>query len=216
MSLEESVFFYTRNSYLIINSLLCGRNDQFWDVCRHANKDSVAIIEEFKTGVRKPDLVCLNRHQSRVFKDLTPDVKHKLIKTATSDADNLLGSMAPIEADTLYYRSVIDWKISESYNEEQVGESITFPNITSVSKRPYREDEERKFYRYEIMLPKGYKRLDLDIFDESVRNEEGEVLLPPCVYEVTSVQKNVSDNCKGIIKLKCLSEVKPVYHNIEL
>ncbi len=51
--LEESVSFYTRNDYAVINSLLVNDYEKLWKDALLAYEDNRGVVEEYSSGVRK-------------------------------------------------------------------------------------------------------------------------------------------------------------------
>ena len=53
--IEETISFYTRNDFAIMNHLLIGNLYDIWKFALLAYDDNRAIIEEYKSGVRSID-----------------------------------------------------------------------------------------------------------------------------------------------------------------
>ena len=53
--LEETISFYTRNDYAIINRFLTGNFDALWRDALIAYEDNRGILEEYEKGIRNVD-----------------------------------------------------------------------------------------------------------------------------------------------------------------
>jgi hypothetical protein len=69
------------------------------------------------------------------------------------------------------------------------------------------EDAGHEFYRLEITVPENGLVLELDRFDSFIRNEDGEVLLPPMKCKVMKIRKSDNINCRGIIEMEYLEKI---------
>ena len=108
-ALEETISFYTRNDFAIINSLLVGNMNDLWKSALTAYKDNKGIIEEYKNGQRKIesdyDVKWLKILNKRLITDLDKSTKDKIIETARKDIYNILTAMHPIKSKILLYRT---------------------------------------------------------------------------------------------------------------
>ncbi len=108
-TLEETISFYTRNDFAIINSLLAGNMDDLWKSALTAYKDNKNIIEEYKNRQRKIesdyDMKWLKILNKRLITDLDKSTKDKIIETARKDIFNILTAMYPIKSKILLYRT---------------------------------------------------------------------------------------------------------------
>ena len=50
--IEESVSFYTRNDFTLMNALLVGDEETLWDFAPVAYGDNLGILKEYEAGVR--------------------------------------------------------------------------------------------------------------------------------------------------------------------
>jgi len=207
MKLKETIFFYSRNDYLIVNNLLCGNMEQLWEFAEVSNGDSKCVLKEHEDGQRKLDRKSVARYQGRIYETLDDSAKAKILATAKEDIANILGAMKPARRRLLLYRTVFAVDdplrpyVLPSYSVDDIAE---FRGITSTSLTPYREDAGFDFYRYEITVPKGGRILKLDQFNRVIRNEDGEVLLPPMRCSVTNIRESDNAHCKGIIAMEVL------------
>ena len=209
MSIKDSVFFYTRNDYLIINSLLCNRTEDFFKICEIVNNDSIGVLKEHKDGIRSLDPDSVRRYENRVYSNLNDDNIDKIKSTAKEDIRNILNAMDSSKCKLTLYRTIWNDRINDTFNDDKIGDIIIFNNISSTSTYPYRENEEKYYYRFEIEVPKNNMILELNQFDPFIRNEDDEVLLPPMRCEVLKILDSDNEYCNGIIRLRCIEQIKP-------
>ena len=208
MDLEETIFFYTRNDYLIVNNLLCGNMNRLWQVAEIVNNDSKGVLKEYKGGERTLDKKSVARYQNRIYEKLDDEAKIKIIKIAKNDISNILGAMKPTKNKIVLYRNV---RIDDVLLHYNLNDMVEFKIISSASTVP--SDPDYDFYRYEITIPKNGFVLELDQFDSFVRNEDGEILLPPMKCRVKNTRNNNNGNCERIIELEYLEKL-PININI--
>ena len=202
MDLEETIFFYTRNDYLIVNNLLCGNMDHLWQVAEIVNNDSKSVLKEHKSGERTLDKKSVERYQNRIYEKLDDEAKVKILKIARNDISNILSAMKPTKNKIVLYRNVRIDDVLPHYNLNDI---VEFKIISSTFTVP--SDPDYDFYRYEITIPKNGFVLKLDQFDSFVRNEDGEILLPPMKCKVKNTRNNNNEKCKGIIELEYLEKL---------
>jgi len=202
MDLEETIFFYTRNDYLIVNNLLCGNMNLLWQVAEIVNNDSKSVLKEHEAGERTLDEKSLERYRSRIYKKLDDQTKVKILKIARNDISNILSAMKPIKNKVVLYRNVRTDDVLPHYN---LNDLVEFKIISSTSTVP--SDPDYDFYRYEITIPKNGFILELDQFESFIRNEDGEILLPPMKCMIKNTRNNNNENCKGIIELEYLEKL---------
>ena len=217
--LEESVSFYTRNDFAIMNQLLLGDFDGLWKTAMIAYGDNRGIVEEYERGERSIesdyDVKWLKCLKGRLLDGLDDRAKETILRNAKSDISNLLDGMRPAEENLFLYRTAwIDeehalekgFAYSREYKALQVeiGSIFEIRTITSCSRTPYREQEDvgSDFYRYEIRVPGGMPVLELDRF--ITHNEDGEVLLPPMKCRIAAIRDAQNPRCRGIIELEVL------------
>lgn len=221
-SMEETISFYTRNDFAIINSYLLSRDDEMWERAKIAYGDNQGILEEFRNGTRKVsndyDVKWINALNKRLIGGLDADSKKKILEIAKKDANNILSAMKPADKDLLLYRT--SWEnrnviYSDSFPfsldylslELKNGMEFDIQTFSSCSLTPYREDENHSsaIYRYEITVAKGLPVLELDSF--CTHNESGEVVLPPARFLVKQI-KTGNGSCKGIIELEYIKPLE--------
>jgi len=202
MDLEETIFFYTRNDYLIINNLLCGNMNRLWRVAEIVNNDSKGVLKEHEDGKRTLDKKSIKRYQSRIYEKLDDEAKLKILKIARDDISNILNAMRPTKNKIVAYRNV---RIDDALLNYNPNDILEFKIISSTSTVPSNPDHD--FYRYEITIPKDGFILELNQFDSFIRNEDGEILLPPMKCKVKNTRTDNDKNCKGVIELEYIEEI---------
>ena len=202
MDLEETIFFYTRNDYLIVNNLLCGDMNRLWQVAEIVNNDSRGVLKEHKSGERTLDKKSVERYQNRIYEKLDDEAKIKILKIARNDISNILSAMKPTKNKIVLYRN---GKIDDVLLHYNINDIVEFKIISSTFAVP--SDPDYDFYRHEITIPKNGFILELDQFDSFVRNEDGEILLPPMKCKVKNTRNNNNENCRGIIELEYLEKL---------
>lgn len=208
-NLEETIFFWSRNDYLIINNLLVGNMNHLWEVSEIVNGDSKGMLKEHEDGVRALDEKSIERYQNRIYEKLDDEVKVKIIKTAKNDISNILNAMEPVKNEIMFYRTV--WYVRTGDIVYNVNDIVDFKIISSASVTPYMENAGHDFYRYEITIPKNGFILELDQFPPFIRNEDGEVLLPPMKCKVKNIRKGdkavPNEKCRGIIEFEYIEKL---------
>lgn len=217
--LEESISFYTRNDFAIMNHLLVGNFEDLWKYAQIAYEDNRAILEEYETGERSIesdyDVKWQNALKQRLINGLDDAAKERILKNAESDIANILKAVYPAKKEMQLYRTAwIDREYAAAncfpYSREykalsfEVGDTLEIKIISSYSLTPYRENDDvgSDFFRYELHVPQGSPILELDPL--VTHNEEGEVLLPPMVCRVADIRSSGYSACKGIIELEYL------------
>ncbi len=221
--IEETISFYTRNDFAIMNHLLVGNFGDIWNYAITAYTDNRAIIEEYEIGVRSInsdyDIKWLNALKKRLVSELDDEAKETILTNARKDIANILNAMTPAKEDMLLYRTAwIDSKIIKrnefAYSREYkslslaVGSVCEINTISSYSLTPYRENDDvgSDFYRYEIHVPSGMPVLELDQF--ITHNEDGEVLLPPMRCRVNGIRDAQNPKCRGIIDVEFIRSLQ--------
>lgn len=202
MDLEETIFFYTRNDYLIVNNLLCGNMNRLWQVAEIVNNDSRGVLKEHEEGKRTLDRKSVERYQNRIYEKLDDRAKAKILKTARNDISNIISAMKPTKNKIVLYRNVRIDDVLPRYNLNDIVEFKIISSTFTVPPNP-----EWDFYRYEITIPQNGFVLELDQFGRFIRNEDGEVLLPPMKCKVKNTRNSNNENCKGVIELEYLEKL---------
>lgn len=221
--IEETISFYTRNDFGIINSLLVGNMNEIWNIAEAAYNDNKGILKEYKDGIRsinsEYDKKWIKALQSRIIERIDDETKDKIIKTAKNDILNIFNALEPAAESIKLYRTawVTDNNMADHtypYAHQykslhlEVDDIAEIKIISSSSLTPYCEDAgiDCDFYRYEIFVPKNGFLLKLDQFE--CHNEEGEVLLPPMKCRVKNVRSGENERCKGIIELEYIKRLE--------
>jgi hypothetical protein len=176
-SLLETIFFWSRNDYLMICNLMRGDMDKVWQGAEISNADSKAVLREYETGIRTPNQKAVKTYKKRVWEKLDEKTKVKIIKTAEKDIKNIMAAMTTAPNDMVLYRNV---RAADA--PKVLGGEIELNALASASIAP---NPQEGFILYEIQVPKGTKTLNLDQFDCEIRNEDGEVILPPGKFKIS-------------------------------
>jgi len=217
-ALEETLYFYTRNDYLIINNLLNGNMELMWKVANIVIKDNVGVLKEHYNGNRPPfDDKTIAWLKNRIWEPIDDKAKLEILETAKKDIINILNAMKPTKNSLTLFRVIIihgndsrrPYAKSLSHN---IGDIVEFKHISSTSTRPGHEEntgsEENssyEFYRYEITIPENGLVLELDPL---CHNEEGEVLLPPMKCKITNIRHDRSnEKCRGVVALEYIEKL---------
>jgi hypothetical protein len=214
--LEETLYFYTRNDYLIINNLLSGNMDFMWEVANIVIKDNIDVLREHYNGERPPfDDKTIAWLKSRIWEKLDNKAKAEILEIAKNDIMNILNAMKPIKNEITFYRIIIidddgsrrPYTKSLSHN---IGDIVEFKHLSSACINPGYEEttgqEEKtdyEFYRYEISLPKNGFVLELNPLCQ-----ENEVLLPPMKCRITNIRRDSgNEKCRGIVELEYMEKL---------
>jgi len=208
--LEETLYFYTRNDYLIINNLLNGNVDFIWEVVAEmVIGDNIGVLKEHYAGERPPfDDRTIGWLKRRIWEQIDDAARADILKIAKNDIANILNAMKPTKNDIVLYRTA---RIGDGFRPNCsfvccIGDVMDFKNISSTCVKPgWEENSGCEFYRYEITVPEGGLVLELDQFD--CHNEDGEVLLSPMRCRVTNVRGSDNEKCKGVVELEYLERL---------
>ena len=210
-NLEETLYFYMRNDYLIINNLLNGNMDFMWEVADIVIGDNIGVLREHYNGERPPfDDKTIAWLKKRIWETIDNKAKAEIIEIAKNDIMNILNAMKPTKNEITLYRIIIidDDGSRRPYTKflsHNIGDIVEFKHFSSTCvDLGYEEatgQEEKtgyEFYRYEINIPKAGLVLEL----------EGEVILPPMRCRITNIRCD-SDNekCRGIVELEYIERL---------
>ena len=213
INLEEALYFYTRNDYLIVNNLLEGNIDLIWEVAGLVIGDNIGVLKEHYAGERPPfDDKTVAWLKGRIWEEINEEAKTEILRIAKNDIANILGAMKPTQNKILVYRTVMAdagaRRASATELTHSINDVIDFKYISSTSISPgWQESAGHEFYRYEITVPENGLVLELDYLHH---NEKGEVLLPPMKCKVTNVRGSDNEKCRGIIELEYLGPIPVV------
>ena len=225
ISLDESIYFWLRSDYHILNNLLYGKTNHLWKGAEISNENAKWMLNAFEEGKLTLDEREIVRYKNRIYESLDDEAKANVIKIAKIDIANILNAMKPTKKEMLLYRKIL-CVVAETYGlpRYDVGDIVEFKGISSCATAPYQEtrvDDDvpyanwlnenlhHDFYRFEINVPEGGFALDLEEYWEYSKDwwENGEVLLPPMKCRVKNLRKSDNEKCKGIIEFEYLERL---------
>ena len=205
----ESIFFYVRNDYLILNNLMWGNLAEAFRGAEIANMDAKGMMEEAqKVGPAarwRVSQECGEKiyaaYQRRTFDRLDASTKQKILCRAKADIRNLFFCMEPLEAELTVWRNVPE-SLCAGHSS---GQQLDWQAFSSTSLFPHDDSyhRERRFVRYCLQLPAGMPVLRMERLSEGIRNEADEVLLPPVRGIVSQARSGLAD---------CVQEVALAVH----
>ena len=143
--LEETISFYTRNDFAVINHLLIGNFDCLWKYALLAYDDNRGIVGEYESGIRTIesdyDIKWLNCLKKRMLNDFDDAAKETIIKNAQSDIANIMDAMCPAKEPLHLYRtSWIDKEYASendfSYSREYKALQFDVGSILEIKQYP--------------------------------------------------------------------------------
>lgn len=214
--LEETLYFYTRNDYLIINNLLNGNMDTLWEVANIVIKDNIDVLREHCNGERPPfDDRTIGWLKSRIWERLDDKAKAEIIEIAKNDIMNILNAMKPTKNEITLYRVIIidDEGSRRPYTKSlshNIGDIVEFKHLSSTCINPgYEEitgpEEETnyEFFRYEINIPKNGL-----VLETNPLCQDNEVLLSPMKCKITNIRHDSgNEKCRGIVELEYMERL---------
>ena len=194
--ITESIYFYTRADYLIVNALLWGNKEKI-DNCiekvynnnKGMIKEAQDITPEKRFGMQKEDAQkVFESYLRRTPKNFDQEAKIKMIEIALNDIKNLKNAMKPAEKEMTLYRNV---EKEDCIKKEMLYKNVDLLGLTSTSTTgqeiEYGKGEKRKAtYQYKILVSPRTPILQLENDD----SDENEVILPPMKYNVLSVKES--------------------------
>jgi len=106
--------------------------------------------------------------------------------------------MKPTEDEIVLYRKVQGNDILECY---EIGDIIEIEKFSSTFIKPgsfyHRGYKPKTYCKYIITVPKGALILDLNRFKPEIRNESGEIILPPMKCAIKNVRMKISPMANG-------------------
>ncbi|MCL2159944.1 MAG: AraC family transcriptional regulator [Oscillospiraceae bacterium] len=225
ISLDETIYFWLRSDFLILNNVLCGKMKELWKGAEKANENSKWMLNAFEEDKRMLDEKEIVRYKNRSYETLDDEAKDNIIKIAKIDIANLLNAMKPIKNEMLLYRTI--WCDQEEFYglpRYDVDDIVEFKIISSTAIAPYMENKvepdvpysdwlnenlKREFYRFEITVPVNGFALQLDEYEEYSQRwwEKGEVILPPMKCRVKNIRKSNIEKCRGIFEFEYLERL---------
>lgn len=194
---KETLQFYTKNDYLLINGLL-------WGIDENTTNTYIQLINEDGRGVMKEAIEqgydtrwnCSKEEGERIFQIYqkrfpiidSDDVKKSIIEIARNDITNMMNSMTPLVTELVLYRN-----IKTKYVEKlEQGMTLHHLGFSSCSLSPH--VAENATYGssgctlVEIIAPIGTPAIRVDLMPD-IQNEPDEVILAPLDFLITKVDK---------------------------
>lgn len=194
---KETLQFYTKNDYLLINGLL-------WGIDENTTNTYIQLINEDGRGVMKEAIEqgydtrwnCSKEEGERIFQIYqkrfpiidSDDVKKSIIEIARNDITNMMNSMTPLVTELVLYRN-----IKTKYVEKlEQGMTLHHLGFSSCSLSPH--VAENATYSssgctlVEIIAPIGTPAIRVDLMPD-IQNEPDEVILAPLDFLITKVDK---------------------------
>lgn len=194
---KETLQFYTKNDYLLINGLL-------WGIDENTTNTYIQLINEDGRGVMKEAIEqgydtrwnCSKEEGERIFQIYQKrfpiidgdDVKKSIIEIARNDITNMMNSMTPLVTELVLYRN-----IKTKYVEKlEQGMTLHHLGFSSCSLSPH--VAENATYGssgctlVEIIAPIGTPAIRVDLMPD-IQNEPDEVILAPLDFLITKVDK---------------------------
>ena len=194
---KETLQFYTKNDYLLINGLL-------WGIDENTTNTYIQLINEDGRGVMKEAIEqgydtrwnCSKEEDERIIQIYqkrfpiidSDDVKKSIIEIARNDITNMMNSMTPLVTELVLYRN-----IKTKYVEKlEQGMTLHHLGFSSCSLSPH--VAENATYGssgctlVEIIAPIGTPAIRVDLMPD-IQNEPDEVILAPLDFLITKVDK---------------------------
>ena len=213
----ETLFFYTRNDYLIINNILLENYKTLDKYIKATRSDYEGMIEEMEISPAKR--LGLNDDQLAneiflAYKKRYADSsdKQKAIKTAKNDINNLKSLLKPTDQKIILYRNIRKKHLSDFLNKKE----YSYLAFSSCSDRPTNQiyglgNDEFDFIQLKITVPKNTPLIKVDDYPSYIQNEEGEMILPPFSATIGNIRQVKN---KTIISLKLENILTDINENI--
>ena len=194
---KETLQFYTKNDYLLINGLL-------WGIDENTTNTYIQLINEDGRGVMKEAIEqgydtrwnCSKEEGERIFQIYQKrfpiidgdDVKKSIIEIARNDITNMMNSMTPLVTELVLYRNIK----TKSVEKLEQGMTLHHLGFSSCSLSPH--VAENATYGssgctlVEIIAPIGTPAIRVDLMPD-IQNEPDEVILAPLDFLITKVDK---------------------------
>ena len=205
---EESLRFYTINSYLAINNLMYGEIAKAFSGALNSSNDAKGVLLEAKQvgikerfGLDTLDAIDrYNQYKKRTFDENKIDEIKRILNLTIEDIQNIQNCMNPLDEDIILYRNIPIKKYS-NFVEKQI---ILMKSFVSTSLYPhnnsYRDGNE--FIQIRFIVPKGIPAIRYDKL--LLHNEPDEVLLHPIKWQILNIENSNNKNCKKIINAKVI------------
>ena len=203
----EAIFFYTGNDYLIVNNLLLNNLTNIETLMEVVNKDYKGMIEEMKAnpaarlGLKDKELAqdIFNRYKKRFQEKI--DVE-KTLNRAREDIKNLHKLFSPATQPMILHRNIKNKHIDDFENKTQ----YEYKAFSSCLKKPtdiiYSYGPKDKYIELIIEVPQNFPIIEIDNLPKFIQNEEGEIILPPFLANITKIEKVYNNKCDAKIYLQ--------------
>ncbi|MBR4270729.1 MAG: hypothetical protein IKQ31_03540 [Clostridia bacterium] len=202
----ESLFFYTRNDYLIVNNLLLDNLANIEHLMQVVNQDYEWMIEEMKNdpakrlGLEKSLAEEVykwyqQRYQTKIDVDNT-------LSRAKEDIKNLQKLCVPTSQKKVLYRNIKSTHLSDFENKKVYNYPAFASCLNKSTDVIYSYGPKDKYIELVINVPQEFPIIDLDKLPEFVTNEEGEVILPPFSATIKSIKKSNQPKCVAVVELE--------------
>lgn len=194
---KETLQFYTKNDYLLINGLL-------WGIDENTTNTYIQLINEDGRGVMKEAIEqgydtrwnCSKEEGERIFQIYqkrlpiidSDDVKKSIIEIARNDITNMMNSMTPLVTELVLYRNI------KTKYVEKLEQGMTLHHLGFSSCSLSLHVAENATYGssgctlVEIIAPIGTSAIRVDLMPD-IQNEPDEVILAPLDFLITKVDK---------------------------
>ena len=201
---EDSLAFYTINSYLAINNLMYGNVEKAIKGAIASSEDAKGVLKEAETiGIKKrfglktdeEALKRYNQFKNRTFDKTKNEEIQRIMKITLDDIQNIKDCMTPLTENLILYRNIPTQK-------------FYVPTSLYSHDKSYRNGKD--FVQLQIEVPKGIPAIRYDKM--TIQNEPDEILLHPVKCEITGIENANIENCEKIVKLKVL-DIIPINLN---
>lgn len=204
---KESLFFYARNDYLIINNLLVDNVEKATEGYKLAYQDGRGMIQEaLDVGVGKRWGVSgelgqeiFDWYQKRYPDALNEQMIQAALERAASDFQNIMSCMSPSNENMVLYRNISTEHALKNY---VLGQKVKFQTLLSTSVNVYEKSfwGQKAFERYVLRIPKGTPLIKMSTLPKYITNEEDEIILPPLEMEIKNAKEGHGD-CQKIVEM---------------
>ena len=215
---EDSLAFYTINSYLAINNLMYGNVEKAIKGAIASSEDAKGVLKEAETiGIKKrfglktdeEALKRYNQFKNRTFDKTKNEEIQRIMKITLDDIQNIKDCMTPLTENLILYRNIPTQKFYVPSNDNPIILMKSFISTSLYSHdKSYRNGKD--FVQLQIEVPKGIPAIRYDKM--TIQNEPDEVLLHPVKCEITDIENANIENCEKIVKLKVL-DIIPINLN---
>lgn len=195
---KETLRFYTTNDYLLINGLLWGADEALIDVFVHLiNDDGRAVMAEAEAEGFDRRWNCTKEEGERLYQIYqrrfpfidSPETKQQIVAQARTDIVNLMTLVTPLVSNMMLYRNIKS-KFVAPLTEGMIWKHLGF---SSCSLSPHVPENacygQTDCVLAHITVKAGTPAIRLDEMPD-VQNEPDEVILAPCDFLVTKIDRD--------------------------